>query len=34
MLDLYKLRIFMAVVREGSFRAAAERLYITQSAIS
>jgi DNA-binding transcriptional LysR family regulator len=33
-IDLYKLRIFMAVVREGSFRAAAERLYITQSAIS
>ncbi len=34
MLDLYKLRIFMTVVQEGSFRAAAERLYITQSAIS
>ncbi len=34
MLDLYKLRIFMAVVREGSFRGAAERLYITQSAVS
>ncbi|MFN7209338.1 MAG: LysR family transcriptional regulator [Aggregatilineales bacterium] len=34
MLDLYKLRIFMAVVQEGSFRGAAERLYITQSAIS
>ncbi|MCS6870529.1 MAG: LysR family transcriptional regulator [Anaerolineae bacterium] len=34
MLDLYKLRIFMAVAQEGSFRGAAERLYITQSAIS
>jgi DNA-binding transcriptional LysR family regulator len=34
MLDLHKLRIFMAVVQEGSFRGAADRLYITQSAIS
>lgn len=34
MLDLYKLRIFSVVVQEGSFSAAAERLYVTQSAIS
>jgi DNA-binding transcriptional LysR family regulator len=34
MLDLYKLQIFNAVVQEGSFTAAAERLYITQSAVS
>lgn len=34
MLDLYKLQIFVAVVREGSFSAAAERLYMTQSAVS
>lgn len=34
MLDLYKLQIFTMVVEEGSFSAAAERLYITQSAIS
>lgn len=34
MLDLYKLQIFSVVVREGSFSAAAERLYITQSAVS
>lgn len=34
MLDLYKLQIFSAVVQEGSFSAAAERLYITQSAVS
>lgn len=34
MLDLYKLRIFVTVVQEGSFSAAAERLYITQSAVS
>ncbi len=34
MLDLYKLQIFATVVREGSFSAAAERLYMTQSAVS
>lgn len=34
MLDLYKLQIFLAVVQEGSFSAAGERLYITQSAVS
>lgn len=34
MLDLYKLRIFSVVVQEGSFSAAAERLYMTQSAVS
>lgn len=34
MLDLYKLQIFSIVVQEGSFSAAAERLYITQSAVS
>ncbi|MFN8373678.1 MAG: LysR family transcriptional regulator [Anaerolineae bacterium] len=34
MLDLYKLQIFSVVVQEGSFSAAAERLYITQSAVS
>jgi LysR family transcriptional regulator, low CO2-responsive transcriptional regulator len=34
MLDLYKLQIFSVVVREGSFSAAAERLYMTQSAVS
>lgn len=34
MLDLYKLQIFSMVVREGSFSAAAERLYMTQSAVS
>lgn len=34
MLDLYKLQIFAVVVQEGSFSAAAERLYMTQSAIS
>ncbi|MBI1281861.1 MAG: LysR family transcriptional regulator [Anaerolineaceae bacterium] len=34
MLDLYKLQIFSAVVQAGSFSAAAERLYITQSAVS
>lgn len=34
MLDLYKLQIFAAVVQEGSFSAAAERLYMTQSAVS
>lgn len=34
MLDLYKLQIFSVVVREGSFSAAAERLYMTQPAVS
>jgi DNA-binding transcriptional LysR family regulator len=34
MLDLYKLQLFMAVAQEGSFSAAAERFYITQSAVS
>lgn len=34
MLDLYKLQIFSMVVQEGSFSAAAERLYMTQSAVS
>lgn len=34
MLDLYKLQIFAVVAQEGSFSAAAERLYITQSAVS
>ncbi len=34
MLDLYKLQIFMVVAQEGSFSAAAERLYVTQSAVS
>lgn len=34
MLDLYKLQIFSIVVQEGSFSAAAERLYMTQSAVS
>lgn len=34
MLDLYKLQIFSTVVQEGSFSAAAERLYMTQSAVS
>lgn len=34
MLDLYKLQIFSVVAQEGSFSAAAERLYITQSAVS
>ena len=34
MLDLYKLQVFSIVVQEGSFSAAAERLYITQSAVS
>lgn len=34
MLDLYKLQIFSVVVQEGSFSAAAERLYMTQSAVS
>ncbi|NJL95555.1 MAG: LysR family transcriptional regulator [Anaerolineae bacterium] len=34
MLSLYKLEIFAAVVLEGSFSAAAERLLMTQSAVS
>lgn len=34
MLDLHKLHIFSVVVQEGSFSAAAVRLYITQSAVS
>jgi DNA-binding transcriptional LysR family regulator len=34
MLSLYKLEIFAAVVQSGSFSAAAERLYMTQSAVS
>lgn len=34
MLNLYKLEIFAVVVREGSFSAAAQNLYMTQSAVS
>lgn len=34
MIDLHKLQVFQAVVQQGSFSAAAERLYITQSAVS
>lgn len=34
MLDLYKLEIFVRVVEEGSFSAAAERLLMTQSGVS
>lgn len=34
MIDLHKLQIFTIVAREGSFSAAAEQLYITQSAVS
>jgi DNA-binding transcriptional LysR family regulator len=34
MLDLYKLQIFRTVVEAGSFSAAGERLYMTQSAVS
>lgn len=34
MLDFYKLQIFSVVAQEGSFSAAAERLYVTQSAVS
>ncbi|MBI1257893.1 MAG: LysR family transcriptional regulator [Chloroflexi bacterium] len=34
MLDLYKLKMFVTVAQQGSFSAAAERLYITQSAVS
>src|SRR5688572_17053691 len=34
MLSLYKLEIFAAVVHSGSFSAAAQRLYMTQPAVS
>ncbi len=34
MIDLHKLRIFTVVAQEGSFSAAAQRLYLTQPAIS
>jgi LysR family transcriptional regulator, low CO2-responsive transcriptional regulator len=34
MLSLYKLEIFAAVVESGSFSAAAQRLYMTQPAVS
>lgn len=34
MLDLYKLHIFLAVAQEGSFSSAADRLHMTQSAVS
>lgn len=34
MLDLYKLHIFSVVVQTGSFSAAADQLYMTQSAVS
>ncbi|NWF71118.1 MAG: LysR family transcriptional regulator [Chloroflexi bacterium] len=34
MLDLYKLTVFLAAAQAGSFSAAAESLYITQSAVS
>lgn len=34
MLDLYKLHIFSVVIQSGSFSAAAERLQMTQSAVS
>ena len=34
MLDLNKLQIFLIVAQEGSFSAAAERLYVSQSAVS
>ncbi|MBL8120019.1 MAG: LysR family transcriptional regulator, partial [Anaerolineae bacterium] len=34
MLDLYKLHIFSVVAETGSFSAAAERLYMTQPAVS
>lgn len=33
-LDLYKLKLFITVAQEGSFSRAAERTYMTQSAIS
>lgn len=34
MLDIRRLEVFVAVVEEGSFTAAAQRLYLTQSAVS
>ncbi|MBL8160342.1 MAG: LysR family transcriptional regulator [Anaerolineae bacterium] len=34
MLSLHKLEVFITVVEAGSFSAAAERLYLTQSAVS
>ncbi|MCA9906387.1 MAG: LysR family transcriptional regulator, partial [Anaerolineae bacterium] len=34
MLDLYKLDIFVTVYQAGSFSAAADRLLMTQSAVS
>lgn len=34
MIDVRRLRIFVAVAEEGSFTAAAQRLYLTQSAVS
>jgi len=34
MIDLNKLQVFTIVAREGSFSAAAERLFVTQSAVS
>ncbi|MBL8130392.1 MAG: LysR family transcriptional regulator [Anaerolineae bacterium] len=34
MLDLYKLQVFLTAARAGSFSAAAERLYVTQPAVS
>ncbi len=34
MIDLYKLHIFDVVLQMGSFSAAAERIYMTQSAVS
>lgn len=34
MIDLYKLRIFWAVVQAGSFSTAADQLFVTQSAVS
>lgn len=34
MIDLYKLHLFTVVAGEGSFTAAAERLYMSQSAVS
>ena len=34
MLDLHKLEVFLQVAQAGSFRAAAERLFITQPGVS
>ena len=34
MIDLNKLHVFNVVAQAGSFSAAADRLYITQSAVS